>query len=291
MIRYGRFGLGSFTLPRILQIIKPTSLGHSSLAYLLGFWMLLGGMTTSSLAWAETTLNAGVQLDVTAPVGSVISAHSGRPIGEAVVSIPELGIQFKSDPLGHFELPPLPNKPVIVHVEAPGYVAETRTLRGNPNSPYRFRLVESRQTLVIDDTLRHLGDNNYSANSAAAGQFRVSGAGPVLTLPFYLPPTAGQLAILQIGSVIGLDTAKAQSLGQSQLAYSSSPGIVKLNGVQVAVLSINGDRLRVRVPQGVLRPGAMNQVEIQAGYHTPGGTRIDFDDFELMSVFLEAQSQ
>jgi hypothetical protein len=281
----GRFRLGCLVLSKN----SVNSMRH--LAAGLLFFFLLMPMETISSVWAQQTLSAGVQLEVSAPIGSVISAHSGRPIGEAMVSIPELGIQFKADALGHFELPPLPNKPVIVHVQAPGYVAETRTLRGNPIIPFRFRLVESRQTLVIDDTLRHLGDNNYSANSAAAGQFRAAGAGPVLMLPFYLPPTAGQQAILQIGSVIGLDTARAQSVGQSQLAYSSSPSIVKLNGVQVAVLSLNGDRLRVQVPQGVLRPGAMNQVEIQAGYHTPGGTRIDFDDFELMSVFLEAQSQ
>jgi hypothetical protein len=281
----GRFRLGCL----VLSNNSVNALCHmAAVLFFIVFCMLLG---SSSTVWAQQTLNAGVQLEVSAPIGSVISAHSGRPIGEAMVSIPELGIKFKTDPLGHFELPPLPNKPVIVHVQAPGYVAETRTLRGNPNGPYRFRLVESRQTLVIDDTLRHVGDNNYSANSAAAGQFRAAGSGPVLMLPFYLPPTAGQQAILQIGSVIGLDTAKAQSVGQSQLAYSSSPSIVKLNGVQVAVLSLNGDRLRVQVPQGVLRPGAINQVEIQAGYHTPGGTRIDFDDFELMSIFLEAQSQ
>lgn len=219
--------------------------------------------------------------------GEIVSATTHQPVPQAVITIPALGLRFTADAQGRFALPTLPDKPIIIQVAAPGYALETRTLRGQPPGGMKIALSASRQMIQIDSVLRHLGDNQYAAASAGARQFQGTATGPMLSVPFYLPNEAGNTAVLHIGSVVGLDTQRAQQLGQSQLAYNSSPSLVRLNGVQVAALTVNGDRQRVQVPLGVLRPGMMNTVEVEAGYHTPGGTRIDFDDFELMSIRLE----
>lgn len=249
---------------------------------------LAGSCQVVPLGLASTPLSGSVQYEQFMGGGNVFSARTGQRIGDAWVTIPQIGYQVQTNSDGQFQLPPLPDKAVIIQIQKPGFAPETRTLKGPPGQLLQVGLREARQMVLIDSQLHHLGDNQYAAASAGAAQFQRQADGPTLQIPFYMPQTpASEEVTLQIGSVVGLDTARAQQHNQSHLAYSSGPSIIRINGVEVALLTLNGDRQRVMVPAQTLHPGAMNMIQIEAGYHTPGGTRIDYDDFELMAIRLE----
>lgn len=222
--------------------------------------------------------------------GVVSEAANGLPIDGARILVPDAGIQTVSARDGSFVLPPLPSDPMIVNVLKPGFAPESLTLsaHASQNAPLHVRLREEHRVIVIDDRLRHLGDNSFSPNSAGAGKFRHASEGVVLAFQFHLNGLQpSSQPVLQIGSIIGLDTRQAHLLNQNNIPYTSSPMVVRLNGTEIAYLQINGDHQRIEIPPGKLATNGLNTLEIEAGYHTPGGVRIDYDDFELMNLQLE----
>lgn len=237
------------------------------------------------------TLTGSVQTDAYLPAGDGEVRHAGHggPVSGARVSIPALGYQTTTDAEGRFDLPEtLPNRPVILSIAKPGFAPESRTLVGTPDGRLRIQIREQVRMVIIDQQLRHLGDGRYAEASAGAGQFRGEVQGATLVFPFTLQnqPVSGPIT-LTIGTVIGLDTPQAHAVSGNPLPYASSPTIVRLNGAEIAYLHHNGDGQRIPVPASRLNPRGVNYLEVEAGYHTPGGTRIDYDDLELMHLSLE----
>lgn len=247
-------------------------------------------------AVTHETLTGNVQHDVytytQAPhyQGTVMDATSGLPIPHAQVHVPQAGLQTMADAQGRFTLPALARDPMIVNVTKAGYAPESRTLQAHASfsEPFKIYLRDARRVLILDNQIRHLGDNSYSPHSAGVGQFRRRSEGVALAYRFSLnTEDLSRDPILQIGSIIGLDTRMAQALRQNNIPYASSPMIIRLNGEEIAALHINGDGQRVPLPAHKLRPRGENVLVIETGYHTPGGTRIDYDDFEYMNLQLE----
>ena len=221
--------------------------------------------------------------------GQVRSMTSGMGLGEVQVSIPQIAFEETSNAKGDFRLPKLPDKPTIVRFAKPGFVPKTLTLDADWQADGRKLLVSLREihnTIVLDQEIRHLGDNSFSPVSAGAQKFQRQAGSPKLVRQFITPEGNGPV-YLEIGSVIGLDTQAAHTLGQSAFHRTSSPMTVKVNGQLLSNIGANGDAQRIVVPRQLLLAGNLNVLEIQTGYQVPDGTYIDYDDMELMLLTLE----
>lgn len=86
-------------------------------------------------------------------VGDVLEMGTRRPIADAVLSIPELGIEARSDEDGHFEMRGLPVGASTVRVLHPGHVSADNTVRiyEGEQSEWRFwlRAEEYRNNEVV----------------------------------------------------------------------------------------------------------------------------------------------
>lgn len=119
--------------------------------------------------------------------------------------------------------------------------------------------------ITIETSMFHLGDNNYSDNSANASEFQVRPIGPYYSKKVSIPTiSSGTKVNLVIGSIIGIDTLMARSLGQNKVnnAYSSPPEVY-FNGNKIADIQLNGDGQKIRVPYNLIKQNQMNEITIK----------------------------
>jgi hypothetical protein len=136
--------------------------------------------------------------------------------------------------------------------------------------------------------MHHLGDNSYSENSANAGEFQSDAAGPFFTKKFNLRNLKQHSPVyLVIGSIIGIDTLVARSMGQNKRpnAYASPPEVY-FNGNKVAEIQINGDGQKIRLPQNLVKRG-INEVTVKTGKNLMQSSYVDYDDIEFMNLSIE----
>lgn len=238
-------------------------------------------------------LSGAVQKDsyVQGKSKKVIDSVTGLPIDGAVVSIPSKGIAVMSDGNGNFELDADINKPVIMSVRKQGYKPFSLTIDKN-GLENAFTLSISKQKvneIVIDADLRHLGDNNFSFNSANAGEFKTDASGPSFSKEFFVKSVAAnQRTSIVIGSIIGLDTEIARRLKQNNIMYArSSPAEVFVNAQKVGELKINGDNQEIDFSPRLLNPNSYNRVTVKTGQNLNQKSYVDYDDIEIMNLFLE----
>lgn len=87
----------------------------------------------------------------------------------------------------------------------------------------------------------HIGDDNYSEASANAGNFRLKSIGPSFSRQFLIN-TIGDQNYLKIGSILGIDTLMARTMGQNNIVNTyASPVEVYFNGIKIAEIQLNGD--------------------------------------------------
>jgi len=220
--------------------------------------------------------------------GQVLDAGTGRPIVGATVTLPDQGFSMKTDANGEYQIPrELGKNALIMSVEKAGYIPFSISISENIPPKFYIRLSQQTQILVLDTQLRHLGDGSFSPASSAAFEFRKPPDGPALRIPFSLGgmiPSASPY--LQIGSIVGLDTAMAHLLSHSNIKVAATPLLIKLNGSVIAQVQINGDNQKINVPRELLSPNETNTLEIESGYQYPEPGRIDYDDMELMHIVL-----
>ena len=145
--------------------------------------------------------------------------------------------------------------------------------------------------VVIDSDMLHLGDDNFSNDSANAGEFRLEAIGPSYTKRFMM--TANTLAynnFLVIGSIIGIDTKMARSMRQNSIRNSySSPPEVFFNGRKIAEINLNGDNQKIKLPRALIKPDQTNEITIQTGVNLFQRAYIDYDDIELMNLSIQTE--
>ncbi|MFA6988835.1 MAG: carboxypeptidase-like regulatory domain-containing protein, partial [Candidatus Gastranaerophilaceae bacterium] len=184
-------------------------------------------------------LNGSVQEDsfVQGKSSKVIDSATGLPVGNAKVSIPAKGISAFTDSHGDFKLNADINGPAILSVQKNGYRPFSLTVTDNSFSkPFILSIdKQAANQLVIDMELRHLGDDNYSTNSANASDFKAESVGPSFSKKFFLKNIKNnQKASVVIGSVVGLDTLMAKQLHQNKLTFAyASPAEIFVNGEKV----------------------------------------------------------
>lgn len=225
----------------------------------------------------------------------VIDSKSGSPISQADVMLPSKGYKTKTDNNGRFTLGAKVDAPTIMSVQKDGYKPFSLTVDSNTTSKPIVIGIEKTNPhdIIIDKDMYHIGDDNYSSNSANAAEFRIKAIGPFYTKNFKigeLPPNEDIYLI--IGSVIGIDTKMARDFGQSKVktAYATAPQVF-FNGNMIAELNLNGDNQQIKIPRSIIRPNSENQLTIKSGKNLFQTAYIDYDDIELMNLFIETKSK
>ncbi len=240
----------------------------------------------------STTFTGGVTKVGQQESNRVIDAQTKQGVEFAQITIPQKNFRAYTDANGNFELPRIQiTQPTILSVEKSGYRPFSLTINNNSSlsNPMKIEIAKSEaMDIGIEDEILHLGDNSYSKNSANASDFRLRSIGPYYSKDFNMSSNARRSTnYLVIGSIVGLDTKLAKSLGQNRIrnAYSS-PAEVYFNGNLIGELKVNGDGQRIKIPQNLIKSDSKNQLTIKTGQNLMPGDKIDYDDIEIMNLSI-----
>ncbi len=223
----------------------------------------------------------------------VVDAKTNSPISGAQVSLPKEGYKTYTDNNGNFNLNTDVKDDTIMSVKKEGYRPFSVTINKEiAAKPMVLGIQKSAaMDVVIDSDMLHLGDDNFSNDSANAGEFRVEAIGPSYTKRFMM--AANTLAynnFLVIGSIIGIDTKMARSMRQNSIRNSySSPPEVFFNGRKIAEIKLNGDNQKIKLPRSLIKPDQINEITIQTGVNLFQRAYIDYDDIELMNLTIQTE--
>lgn len=223
----------------------------------------------------------------------IVDYATQKPLSNAKISIPEYNYTTYSDKDGIFRLNADVNNKTVLLVEKEGYKVFSLTVDNTVlNSPLKLGIEKLNPLdMQISDGIIHLGDNMFSSNSANSGDFRLNASGHYLSKTFKKPYlTSSQEVVLRIGTIIGLDTKKAKSIGQNKIAkVYSSPMEVFVNGNKITNIEINQDNLEIVIPRNVLKED--NELIIQTGRNLFQTEYIDYDDCELANIRIEVKNK
>ena len=222
--------------------------------------------------------------------GRIVDKSTGNGVGGAKITLPKEGYKTQTDKNGYFELDTQINGTSIMSVQKDKYKPFSMTITQKSfSSPLELSIEKSNlHDILIDANMYHLGDGSYSDNSANAGEFRLSTLGPFYTKKFNLKNINTHSPVyLVIGSIIGIDTHMARSMGQNKMpnAYASPPEVY-FNGNKVAEIKINGDGQKIKLPSNLIKRG-INEVVIKTGRNLMQTAYIDYDDIEFMNLIIE----
>ena len=239
-----------------------------------------------------TTFTGGVSKVGHESSNQIVDSKTKQGIEFAKISIPQKNFRTYSDANGNFELPKIQIKqPTILNVEKEGYRPFSLTINNNEslNNPMKIEIAKSEAAdISLDSEILHLGDDSYSLNSANASDFRFKSIGPYYSKDFIMTENARKSTnYLVIGSVVGLDTKLAKSMGQNRIRTAfSSPAEIYFNGRMIGQLQVNGDGQRVKIPNSLIIPDSRNQITIKTGQNLMPSDHIDYDDIEIMNLSI-----
>lgn len=243
-----------------------------------------------SLSANSAPLQANISKEGEAGVNKIVDAETNMPIKGARVSLPQKNYSTVTNSDGTFNLKADISGATILSVEKEGYSPFSLTVDERIASRPIVVGIEKTNpmNLTIDKDMLHLGDNNYSDTSANAGDFRVKCVGPYYTKNIKIAKASNN-TYLVIGSIIGVDTKMAQSMGQNKIsvAYSSPPEIF-FNGNKIAEIQLNGDGQRFKIPRNLIKVGQNNEITIKTGRNLMQMAYIDYDDMEFMNLSIES---
>lgn len=221
----------------------------------------------------------------------VVDAKTNAPISGAQIAIPKQGYKTYSDTNGNFNLNTEITDDTIMSVSKEGYRPFSITIDKNIAARPMVLGIQKSDTMdvVIDSDMLHLGDDNFSKDSANSGDFKLKSTGPAYRKTFMM--TANTLAynnFLVIGSIIGIDTKMARQMRQNQIRNSyASPPEVYFNGRKIAEIQLNGDNQWIKLPRALIRPDQLNEIIIQTGVNLFQRAYIDYDDIELINLSIQ----
>lgn len=236
-------------------------------------------------------LQANVSKEGTIGTHRIVDAQTNIPIEGARVTLPQKNYSVETDLNGTFDLNADINGQTILSVEKDGYKPFSLTVNEKIASrPITVGIEKTNpMNLTIDTEMFHLGDNNYSDLSANAGQFRVKCVGPFYTKKVKID-YANNNTYLVIGSIIGIDTKAARSMGQNGISFAySSPPEVFFNGAKIAEIQLNGDGQSIKIPRNLIKVNQHNEITIKTGRNMAQMAYIDYDDIEFMNLSIEAR--
>ncbi len=255
------------------------------------FIVLIFIFTISSPAFCGI-VQGGVEKEMIVGSNRVLDSATNAPIRGAKVSLPLENYSTYTDDNGGFALDANLNSQTVMSVEKSGYKPYSVTINQNSLSrPIILGIEKSTpKDITIDTNMFHLGDNSYSDLSANAGEFQVQSVGPFYSKKIKIPTiTSGTRVNLVIGSIIGVDTIMARTMGQNKVnnAYAS-PTEVYFNGNKIADIQVNGDGQKIKIPYSLIRQNQLNEITVKTGRNMMQTAHVDYDDIEFMNLSIEA---
>ena len=125
----------------------------------------------------SAAINGNVEKSGYGDYNQVIDSQNGNPIGNADVTLPAKGYHTKTDVNGKFDLDGKKiTAPTIMSVDKEGYKPFSVTIdEKSLSKPIVIGIEKSSpHDIVIDKDMYHLGDDNFSENSANASDFKMS---------------------------------------------------------------------------------------------------------------------
>lgn len=247
--------------------------------------------TFTQLAYG-TTFTGGVSKVGQQESNQVIDAKTKQGVEFAKISIPQKNYRTYTDANGNFELERIQiNQPTIMNVEKEGYRPFSLTINNGDslNNPMKIELAKSEAAdISLDSEILHLGDDSFSKDSANAFDFRLKSIGPYYSKDFIMTSNAkSSTNYLVIGSIVGLDTKIAKSMGQNRIKVAySSPAEIYFNGTMIGQIQLNGDGQRIKLPNNLIRADERNQITIKTGQNLMPSDHIDYDDIEIMNLSI-----
>ncbi|MCQ2755019.1 MAG: carboxypeptidase-like regulatory domain-containing protein [bacterium] len=252
--------------------------------------ILLIFFITSSSVFAST-IEGAVSEEGSGYSSRIIDKNTGLGVSGAKVSLPKQNYTTTTDSDGFFELDTQVDGTTILSVQKENYKPYSVTLQSKAlSTPIVIGIERTGASgLVLDSNMYHLGDNNYSDLSANAGEFRMATIGPFYTKRFILKNLKFNKPIfLVIGSIIGIDTDMARSIGQNKITNAfASPPEIYFNGNKISEIQINGDGQKIKIPPPLIRRNQINEITIRTGHNLMQTAYIDYDDIEFMNLFIE----
>ena len=237
------------------------------------------------------TFQGGVAEQGTTNSSRIIDKQTGLGVGGANIRLPKQNYSTKTDKEGYFELDTQINGSSIMSIQKENYKPFTMTINEKTlDAPIVVGIEKSNASgQAIDTNMYHLGDDNYSEFSANAGEFRIQSIGPFYTKRFTLKNiNLAKPVYLVIGSIIGIDTAMARSMGQNRIPNAfASPPEVYFNGNKISEIQLNGDGQRIKLPPNLIRKNQVNEITIKTGRNLMQTAYIDYDDIEFMNLIFE----
>ena len=251
---------------------------------------ILSLVIISSPALADA-LTGGVS--TTGLGNKVVDAATQSPVSGATVSLPQKNYRTKTDSNGNFALSADIKGDTVMSVEKEGYRPFSLTINNQiAAKPMVVGIQKSNVTdLLLESAMIHLGDDNFSNDSANAGEFQLKSVGPFYTKVFNLAAhTLTKANYIVIGSIIGIDTALARSLKQNRVRNSyASPPEVYFNGQKIAEIQLNGDNQKIRIPNNLINPDMPNEITIRTGRNLMQTAYLDYDDIEIMNISIQSE--
>lgn len=238
-------------------------------------------------------VQGGVEKEIIIGGNKVVDSRTNAPISGARVYLPQEGYSTYTDSEGKFVLDANLNGPTVMSVEKSGYKPYSLTInRGSASKPVILSIEKATpKDITIETDMLHLGDNSYSDRSANAGEFQVQTVGPYYSKKIMLSNiTPGSKVNLIIGSIIGIDTLMAKTLGQNKInsAYASPPEVF-FNGNKIAEIQVNGDRQKIKIPYNLIKQNDYNEITIKTGRNMSQTAYVDYDDIEFMNLSVETR--
>ncbi len=247
----------------------------------------------SNSAVMAATVEGGVTKTGTGNSSRIIDNTTNMPVPHAKVTLPKQNYTTYSDTDGGFNLNAKVDGTTVLSVEKEGYRPYSLTIdEKSAARPIIVGIEKSKPNdLVIENAMLHLGDDNFSPNSANSSEFRAKSIGPFYSKTFQIAANAiSKTNYLVIGSIIGIDTLMARSLKQNSIVNSyASPPEVYFNGSKIAEIQLNGDGQRIKIPNNLIRSGQINEVTIKTGRNMKQTAYIDYDDIEIMNLSIQTE--
>ena len=272
---------------RLILIVKQEQ-DNNRMKKVLSFIILTAFLQIPALS---ATFQGGVSEQGSGSSSRIIDKQTGEGIGGARVSLPKQNYTTQTDSSGYFELDTQVNGPSIMSVQKENYKPFSMTINEKTlNAPIVVGIEKSNGSgIALDSNMYHLGDNSYSDLSANAGEFRMQAIGPFYTKRFTLKNlNLAKPIYLIIGSIIGIDTAMARSMGQNKIPNAfASPPEVYFNGNKISEIQLNGDGQKIKLPSNLIRKNQVNEITIKTGRNLMQTAYVDFDDIEFMNLIIE----
>lgn len=223
----------------------------------------------------------------------IIDSATNTPITNAKITIPKYNFTTYTNQNGEFNLGQNVDSATIMSVEKAGYRPFTLTINNNITSkPLVLGIQKSNLSdIIIESSMMHLGDDNYSKSSANAGNFKLHAIGPTFSKNFIIKSTSIRTQnYLVIGSILGIDTLLARAMGQNKIINAfASPPEVYFNGIKIAEIQLNGDNQKIKLPNNLIKLEQNNEVTIKAGINLMQTAYLDYDDIEIANISIVSE--